>query len=759
MPSILKGGGLPPPGFPRMLGQPERVDSLAWYDIHEHGAALTDMTFEARSEIVPLLTPHPSVEHWLGVPRTLAPEPAPDRDYRATGAFEFEAEFTGDLRPEQVPFVSGVFNTLENELGCIGEAPTGFGKTTTACWLAAQIGRPICVVIPKGDLDWKPELLKHTTIPENKIDYWQGGHLPDPEAWVVIAMLQSVYRQGYYPASIYNRFACLIVDECFHPSHDLYVRGRGWTPVSEVCKGDAVLSFNAETGEALFQEAQRIVTKHFSGDMVSLEGPTYKGLTTPGHEQPIKRKRKNGDYSLDRVKLGSLAPQSKVKVPVSGMLSGEDGLSPMDKLRIAHEADGCLLCPNSGYHRFMFRRVRKIERVRLLLGAANIEYKESVNAQGDTSFTFNSMPCFTKTLQWFDPFLSGRKTLEFLEELTKWDGWVTPASNFWETDSKPCAELVRLAAHVTGHQASITHPKPGRFRVRWSASTGWVNSSSIRKKKVPYSGLVHCVTVQSGNVFTRYNGTVSVSGNCHRIGSQEFGKVMLQFPAMFRLGLSATPERRDGKMDLIHSHMGWRHVVGHSDAEKPLYYLIPSSWTEPKSNSGKVVRYDPSRTNHAKRSMMQDSVRNARIAGAAWRAHKAGRRIIVFVEQVKHGQKIKSALRSMGVPESRVIEYNGSITKDLKEKAKACPEGMILIATYKYTAEGTNIPALDTCILAHPLLDPRQAVGRILRKLPGKQPPIVLDVWDEDCGTLRSIATKRWEYLRKIGAIWKGPFQ
>jgi superfamily II DNA or RNA helicase len=395
----------------------------------------------------------------IGIPRTLAPKPHSGADKRAVGAFEFKAKFTSTLRPEQEPFVAGVFSALENELGCIGEAPTGFGKTTTGCALIADIGRPTCVVIPKGDLDWADEVLRHTDIPKEKIDYWQGGRLPNPDAWVVIAMLQSVYRLNHYPAEVYNRFACLIVDEC------------------------------------------------------------------------------------------------------------------------------------------------------------------------------------------------------------------------------------------------------------------------------------------------------------HRIASEEFSALMRQFPAMFRLGLSATPDRRDGKMPLIHSHMGWRHVVGHSDADQPDYYVINSTWSEPPDPNGGAKAYDPSRTDQTKRSMMKDPIRNAAIAGAAYRAHKAGRRTIVFIEQIKHGELLKAAIRSMGVPKDKIIEYNGGTNAADRTAAKACEAGVILIATYKYAAEGTNIPRLDCAIIAHPLYDIRQSVGRILRKLPGKPKPIVLAVWDVNSPTLRRIAQAGRDYLMKQGAAWKGEFK
>ena len=48
---------------------------------------------------------------------------------------------------------------------------------------------------------------------------------------------------------------------------------------------------------------------------------------------------------------------------------------------------------------------------------------------------------------------------------------------------------------------------------------------------------------------------------------------------------------------------------------------------------------------------------------------------------------------------------------------------------------------------------------RITRKLEGKPKPIVLDVWDKGSGFLMAMAKARWEYLRKIGATWKGEFR
>lgn len=447
----------PPPKFPRMTLPCEAVSGLSWYDLGEAGHGLSAMHYNARDGVVPLVYSHPSASHLIGVPRTLAPMGPDTNDLRSIGEFTFNAEFTTELRPEQVPFVEGVFQMMEDELGGIGEAPTGFGKTVTGAALICRIGRPTCVVVPKGDLDWEPEILRHTTIPKEKISHWRGQRLPNPDAWVVVASLQSIYREGVYPAEVYKRFGAVIFDEV------------------------------------------------------------------------------------------------------------------------------------------------------------------------------------------------------------------------------------------------------------------------------------------------------------HRLGAPEFSAAMRKFPGMWRLGLSATADRRDGKMDLIHAHIGWRHVVGHTDAEQPDYYLVQTDWSEPFIG-GKRQHYDPKRTNVAKKHLMADPMRNAAIAGAMYRAHKAGRRTIVFVDQLAHGERLKAAALNMGVPPDALIEYNGQTPAEARAAAKACKSGLLLIATYKFTAEGTNIPALDTAIIAHPIYDPRQAVGRILRKVPGKPKPVVLDIWDTSSPVLHRLAKKRWSYLQKQGATWKGVF-
>ena len=91
--------------------------------------------------------------------------------------------------------------------------------------------------------------------------------------------------------------------------------------------------------------------------------------------------------------------------------------------------------------------------------------------------------------------------------------------------------------------------------------------------------------------------------------------------------------------------------------------------------------------------------------------------------------------------------YVGGLKKAEREKAK---KAQALFATYQMGDTGTNIPELDTVLLATPRANVKQTVGRGLRKLPGKATPVVIDLVDTDSPTLVSWARKRESMYRGI---------
>ena len=80
----------------------------------------------------------------------------------------------------------------------------------------------------------------------------------------------------------------------------------------------------------------------------------------------------------------------------------------------------------------------------------------------------------------------------------------------------------------------------------------------------------------------------------------------------------------------------------------------------------------------------------------------------------------------------------------------------IILATYQMSSEGLNIPTLNTLILASPIGDIQQSVGRILRekKEDRKYIPLTIDIFD-DFSVVKNKGFKRLKYYKSNGYIIK----
>ena len=80
----------------------------------------------------------------------------------------------------------------------------------------------------------------------------------------------------------------------------------------------------------------------------------------------------------------------------------------------------------------------------------------------------------------------------------------------------------------------------------------------------------------------------------------------------------------------------------------------------------------------------------------------------------------------------------------------------IILATYQMSSEGLNIPTLNTVILASPISDIQQSVGRILRekKTERKYKPLCIDIFD-DFSLFKFKGYKRIKYYKNNGYLIK----
>jgi superfamily II DNA or RNA helicase len=74
----------------------------------------------------------------------------------------------------------------------------------------------------------------------------------------------------------------------------------------------------------------------------------------------------------------------------------------------------------------------------------------------------------------------------------------------------------------------------------------------------------------------------------------------------------------------------------------------------------------------------------------------------------------------------------------------------VIFATSQYVSEGLDIPAIDTLVLATPMYDVEQAVGRIQRPLEGKKDPIVVDIRDDNIRIFRAAGEARDRFYPRV---------
>ena len=235
----------------------------------------------------------------------------------------------------------------------------------------------------------------------------------------------------------------------------------------------------------------------------------------------------------------------------------------------------------------------------------------------------------------------------------------------------------------------------------------------------------------------------------HRIGARFFSQAIWNMPARLRLGMSATPFRRDGRDIVFRAHIGTADVVAKAEALPFQVIRVPSGWMCPRTKFGDRVSHSPSRTGHITKAMRNVYNRNKIICKFVVEARKKNRTVIVFSDSREHLKILEQLLFSMGISSDECAFYVGGLSQKQRDVALTKP---ILLATYQFCSEGTDIPWADTLILGMPRANIEQIVGRIQRKYEGKRKPTVFDIVDADSPVFSQYTEKRFQWYQSKGA-------
>lgn len=280
-----------------------------------------------------------------------------------------------------------------------------------------------------------------------------------------------------------------------------------------------------------------------------------------------------------------------------------------------------------------------------------------------------------------------------------------------------------------------------------------------------------------------------VSDECHRVGAQTWADIVPRFNARYRLGLTATPRRKDGAEDVFYYHLGSVLYSAKTNAIVPLVKRLRTAtrMRPVRGARGRVVAEDALTHTQIVSQLVDDPIRNRAIADEVAQAVQRGRKVMVVSERLGHlrtlEREISGVLLRMDLPFEPVLDsytgewYSGGLDADgeprkrtrTEEDLRQAERANVVLATKQMIEEGLDIPAIDVLVLVTPLSDAEQAVGRVRRhckpsetkckhlcpwragQCDGKPHPIVVDVVDAEVPRLVNSYRRRLGFYRDIG--------
>jgi superfamily II DNA or RNA helicase len=209
----------------------------------------------------------------------------------------------------------------------------------------------------------------------------------------------------------------------------------------------------------------------------------------------------------------------------------------------------------------------------------------------------------------------------------------------------------------------------------------------------------------------------------HHIGAPAFSQFCFKICPKFTLGLTATPERKDGLTRLLYWFLGPEFFKVERVNQRTTQVRTIKYTCDAFKESPPVTRFGKINMAGMINILTELEDRNALIIDIVNEVLAENRRVLVLTDRREHCFFLLNKLGSKSG-----LYIGGMKEEDLNESAKK----QVVIATFQLAHEGLDIPVLDTVILATPRSDIKQSIGRIMRETKGKlNDPLIFDIADQ----------------------------
>jgi superfamily II DNA or RNA helicase len=236
---------------------------------------------------------------------------------------------------------------------------------------------------------------------------------------------------------------------------------------------------------------------------------------------------------------------------------------------------------------------------------------------------------------------------------------------------------------------------------------------------------------------------------CHHVAAQTLYNTAMKLANVKGIvGLSASPWRDDNHDLMIEAVCGpVRHVITASDLIDEGFLVPPeiTVYRRPLPPHLKKMHVDILSYHKAYTQIVtEDESRHRLVRDIAHEQMGQGRKVLVLVKQIDHGQKLESLIDGAIFVEGRTkLSERERIFQDFRDGKINCLIGTSL------ADEGIDIPCADALILAGAGSSSTRAlqrIGRVIRPAPGKTSAFVADIVDENHSFQKQFYSRRKMY-------------
>jgi superfamily II DNA or RNA helicase len=247
-----------------------------------------------------------------------------------------------------------------------------------------------------------------------------------------------------------------------------------------------------------------------------------------------------------------------------------------------------------------------------------------------------------------------------------------------------------------------------------------------------------------------------VIDECHHVPAASFEAAMKRCTARYILGLTATPNRKDGLQKILFLQCGpIRHRIDldHSEEQSRTVFVREFSLRLPPGKDRLPIH-------QIWEHLIQSGERNRAIASDVVAAFEEQRFCALLSDRKEHLSTLESLLREK-LPEESIYRIDGSTNQKLRTailgnlRSKASEgQPFVLLATASLLGEGFDMPELDTLFLAMPISFKGRLIqyaGRLHRFSEKKKSVRIHDYVEPDHPLTAQMYRKRTAAYREMG--------